>query len=147
MSGERPAAATGGLHHVALKVCDLEQCADFYIRLLGMKVEWRPDEDNVYLSSGNDNLALHRVQQKPAPGCLDHLGFVLPAAADVDRWHAWLNHQGVPIQQPPRSHRDGARSFYCLDPEGVVIQFIYHPPLRELARGNAETSAPGQAQQ
>ena len=30
---------------------------------MGMQVEWRPDPDNVYLTSGNDNLALHRVEK------------------------------------------------------------------------------------
>ncbi|NNC54958.1 MAG: VOC family protein, partial [Pseudomonadales bacterium] len=48
---------TSGLRHVALFVPDLAQALDFYVRLLGMSVEWQPDEDNVYLTSGNDNLA------------------------------------------------------------------------------------------
>jgi hypothetical protein len=29
----------------------------------------------------------------------------------------------------PRTHRDGARSFYCFDPAGNLVQFIYHPPI------------------
>ena len=32
----------------------------FYTDLLGFAVEWEPDPDNIYLSSGIDNLALHR---------------------------------------------------------------------------------------
>ncbi len=56
---QRP-AATLGMRHVALNVRDLEICERFYAGLLGMAVDWRPDADNVYLSSGNDNLALHR---------------------------------------------------------------------------------------
>ena len=31
----------------------------------------------------------------------------------------------------PRTHRDGARSFYLEDPEGNRIQIIHHPPLTE----------------
>jgi catechol 2,3-dioxygenase-like lactoylglutathione lyase family enzyme len=57
---QRP-AKTLGMRHVALNVSDLEACEQFYVGLLGMTVEWRPDTDNVYLTSGNDNLALHRV--------------------------------------------------------------------------------------
>ena len=53
--------ATAGLRHVALQVHNLEACERFYTELLGMRSEWRPDMDNVYLTSGNDNLALHRV--------------------------------------------------------------------------------------
>ncbi|HCD03759.1 MAG TPA: glyoxalase, partial [Methylophaga sp.] len=56
---QRP-TRTGGLRHVALTVDNLEACEQFYVDLLGMEVEWRPDADNVYLTSGNDNLALHR---------------------------------------------------------------------------------------
>ena len=50
-----------GLRHVALYVCDLPACERFYVDLLGMKVEWRPDQRNVFLSSGSDNLALHQA--------------------------------------------------------------------------------------
>ena len=46
---------TNGLRHVALYVSEFDACERFYTELLGMEVEWRPDEDNLYLSSGNDN--------------------------------------------------------------------------------------------
>ena len=39
-----------------------------------MEVEWRPDEDNVYLTNGNDNLALHKVEKLDGFGRLDHIG-------------------------------------------------------------------------
>jgi hypothetical protein len=29
----------------------------------------------------------------------------------------------------PRTHRDGARSFYCQDPDGNAVQILYHPPI------------------
>jgi predicted enzyme related to lactoylglutathione lyase len=35
----------------------------------------------------------------------------------------------VKILKEPKTHRDGARSFYCLDPAGNTVQMIYHPPL------------------
>ena len=58
---------TGGMRHVALFVDDLAACEHFYTELLGMEVEWRPDEQNVYLTSGNDNLALHQAAEPAAP--------------------------------------------------------------------------------
>jgi len=128
MERPRPHA---GLRHVALFVRDLAACEHFYIDLLGMQVEWRPDPDNVYLCSGCDNLALHRWTdgEFAAPQRLDHIGFILDSAADVDDWFSFLQHHGVRMKSEPRTHRDGARSFYCLDPEGVVVQFIHHPPI------------------
>jgi catechol 2,3-dioxygenase-like lactoylglutathione lyase family enzyme len=121
-----------GLRHVALNVKDLEACERFYVELLGMKVEWRPDPDNVYLTSGADNLALHRATAAFAPDAeqhLDHIGFILREPAEVDAWYRFLKANGVAIVKEPKTHRDGARSFYCRDPDGNVVQFIHHPPI------------------
>ncbi len=123
---------TLSLRHVALQVHDLEACERFYAGLLGMRVEWRPDADNVYLTGGSDNLALHRATALHAGESeqrLDHIGFLLRDIAQVDAWHEFLKDSGVPIAQPPRTHRDGARSFYCHDPDGNRVQIIFHPPL------------------
>lgn len=121
-----------GLHHVALYVKNFDACEQFYTKLLGMTVVWRPDEDNLYLSSGPDNLALHRAPPGfvPAPHQhLDHIGFFLAAKTDVDEWHAYLQSQAVNIKAAPKDHRDGTRSFYCNDPDGNVVQLIFMPPV------------------
>ena len=120
-----------GLRHVALQSHRFEQALDFYQRIMGMNVEWHPDADNVYLTSGVDNLAIHRTEDPPAHDgqSLDHIGFLVDRAGDVDRWFAYLKQQGVTMREPPRDHRDGARSFYCEDPDGVTVQIIHHPPL------------------
>ena len=111
----------------------------FYVDLLGFDVEWEPDADNVYLSSGTDNLALHRAPlagtgqegQGAVPGALDHFGLIVRSPADVDAWAAFLASRGVTIDQPPRTHRDGARSCYFKDPDGNSVQIIHHPPISE----------------
>ena len=123
--------STLGLRHVALNVRDIAICEHFYVELLGMDVEWRPDADNVYLTSGNDNLALHRVEATPASAGqrLDHVGFFIASPEQVDDWYNFLKANGVEIKAAPRTHRDGARSFYCADPEGTVVQVIFHPPI------------------
>ena len=124
--------ATGGIRHVAVYVHNLEACEHFYVELLGMQVEWRPDPDNVYLTSGNDNLALHRANiefDTSSAQKLDHIGFIIKTAEQVDEWFTFLSHHAINIRQPPRTLRDGARSFYCYDPAGTVVQIIYHPPI------------------
>lgn len=131
---------TLGLRHVALNVKDPQASKAFYVRVLRMEVEWEPDPDNVYLtSSGQDNLALHRAPDA-ATGSgqrLDHLGFALPTLEAVDEWYAWVQGQGARILKEIKTHRDGARSFYFSDPDGVVIQMIFHPPI---ARSSAAVS-------
>jgi len=126
---ERPTHA--GLRHLALNVRDLAAMKRFYVEVLGFVVEWEPDPDNVYLSSGIDNLALHRAAliTTGGPSPLDHLGLIVRDPSDVDRWAAFLESQGVALGAKPRTHRDGARSCYFNDPDGNTIQIIHHPPI------------------
>ena len=129
--------AIEAMHHVALyaRAQAFEQSVDFYHKLLGMPIVWQPDADNVYLSYGKDNLALHRLSRWHvlvrlawlAPQRLDHIGFRLSSASAVDAWHKKLRAAGVSIIAKPRTHRDHTRSFYCLDPGGTHVQLIYHP--------------------
>lgn len=133
MSLSRPPHA--GLRHLALNVQHLEEMKRFYVELLGFTIEWEPDVDNVYLSSGIDNLAFHRVSTSPpaaseaVAGALDHLGVIVRLAEDVDRWAAFLESRGVTLDARPRTHRDGARSCYFRDPDGNKVQVIHHPPI------------------
>ena len=122
-----PEVAAVRLNHVALVCADLEACEAFYVGVLGLAVVWRPDPDNVYLSSGSDNLALHRGAPQPG-GALDHIGFAVASAGDVDVWHEWLRAARVRITAAPRTHRDGSRSLYCQDPGGTLVQLIFLPP-------------------
>jgi len=117
-----------GLRHVALNVRDPQASKRFYCECFAMSVVWEPDPDNVYLSSGSDNLALHRSDAK-APGALDHMGFIVAAREDVDRLAAEFSARGVAIAQAVKDHRDGSRSFYCLDPDGISIQVLFEPTL------------------
>jgi catechol 2,3-dioxygenase-like lactoylglutathione lyase family enzyme len=118
-----------GIRHVALRVRDLPRMRDFYVNKLGFRVEWEPDPQNLYLTSGTDNLALHEVADLNAHGSLDHIGILVQAPEDVDAWASYLKESGIKLAQDPRTHRDGARSLYLKDPEGNVLQIIYHPPI------------------
>ena len=123
---------TTGMRHVALFVREYKATEDFYVELLGMKVEWRPDEFTVYLTSGNDNLALHKTEKIFEDGQhLDHVGFFLNDINDVDEWFSFLQGHNINMKTKPKTHRDGARSFYCLDPDGNSVQMIFHPPQSE----------------
>lgn len=121
-----------GLRHVALFVQELEKAVDFYTQIMDMKIEWQPDDDNVYLTNDGDVFALHRVDYTPqAEQRLDHIGFVLDHIDAVDAWHDYFVKEGVRITEAPKTHRDGSRGFYCLDAVGHLLELIYHPPIAQ----------------
>ncbi|TAJ25540.1 MAG: VOC family protein [Nitrospirae bacterium] len=123
-----------GLWHVALRVTDLQRSQAFYEGFFGMKVVWAPDPDNLYLSSGSDNLALHQL---PAANVadyrglraqfLDHIGFIMGSVEAVDRLFERVERGGVKIVKGPKRHRDGSYSFYMADPDDNVVQVLYEP--------------------
>ncbi len=132
--------STLGLRHLALWVrADVfDATVRFYTEGLGLSVDWHPDADNIYLSSGGDNVALHRVvpprevSHERSP--LDHLGFAMRTADEVKSWHAFLEPRAEELQieilNAPKLHRDGATSFYLRDPGGHQVQMLHVPSIR-----------------
>ncbi len=125
---------TQGLRHLALRVRDVKVSQDFYERLFDMKLVWQPDPENVYLSTGVDNLALHQIsaeeqkQFKPSPvDPLDHLGFLMDSQESVKALFQEVSAQGVTIVKPLKLHRDGCFSFYLEDPDHNTIQVLFEP--------------------
>jgi len=132
-----------GLRHLALRVTDLARSRAFYERFLAMKVVWEPDSENVYFSSGSDNLALHQIAshelaqyQPPRGQFLDHFGVILRSPAQVDELFLDVQSDaaqyGATIAKPPKQHRDGSYSFYFTDPDGNVIQALYEPTISQI---------------
>ena len=127
-----------GLRHLALRVAEVDRATEFYCRVFGMKVVWQPDPDNAYLSSGCDNLALHRGDAGDRRSqAMDHFGFVVPTIAEVEAGYAWAQANAIEIVTPLKHHRDGSVSFYVRDPDGNLIQLLYEPSISHLALGNA----------
>lgn len=122
-----------GMRHLALKVADVDRAKAFYERVFGMKLVWQPDTDNAYLSSGCDNLALHRGEYGDVSAQrLDHLGFIVESATEVEAAWRWAQADGLEIVHPLKHHRDDSVSFYIRDPDGNVIQVLYEPAVSPL---------------
>ncbi|MER3423188.1 MAG: glyoxalase [Nitrospiraceae bacterium] len=129
-----------GLWHLALKVTDLNRSRTFYEQLFGMRVVWQPDPDNVYLSSGSDNLALHQIPSVELENFkdrttrfMDHFGIVMDSCESVDQLFERVDTDGerfgATVVHRPRRHRDGSYSFYMTDPDGNTVQVLYEPTI------------------
>lgn len=129
-----------GLWHLALRVKDLKRSRAFYEGLFEMKVVWEPDADNLYLSSGRDNLALHQIPAAdlanyvpPRGQFMDHFGIVVDSPDSVDQLLQRAEREGVTIVHRPKRHRDGSYSFYAADPDGNTVQVLYEPTISQKA--------------
>jgi catechol 2,3-dioxygenase-like lactoylglutathione lyase family enzyme len=121
---------------LALRVTDMAKARKFYQGLLGMTVVWEPDPENVYLTSGCDNLALHLMPEAERAGfdpqkgqSMDHFGFIAGSPEAVRVFEERMKKAGVRIVKPFKRHRDGSSSFYMADPDGNVIQILYEPQI------------------
>jgi aryl-alcohol dehydrogenase-like predicted oxidoreductase/catechol 2,3-dioxygenase-like lactoylglutathione lyase family enzyme len=127
-----------------LQVSDVDRATEFYCRVFGMKVVWQPDSENAYLSSGCDNLAIHRGDAGDRNAqSMDHFGFIAPTIAAVEAGYEWAAANAIDIATPLKHHRDGSVSFYLRDPDGNVIQVLYEPSISPL--GVSSEGATGKA--
>ena len=121
-----------GLRHLALKVKKFDECLFFYTKILGMSIDWKPDDENVYLTSGKDNLALHydsNVTDNSNDTRLDHFGIFVKNKEDIDLYLKHMLEHKVKIHKDKKIHRDDSVSFYVEDPDGNVMQILWHPAL------------------
>jgi len=127
--------------HLSLRVSDLDASEKFYVEVLGMKPVWRKEGEIAFLECGNDDLALIQIPKEEIEAflrrgqgsqSLHHFGFRVRASEEVDRVAQEVRDRGFVIDDGPRDHRDGSRSFYFKDPDGNYIQILWDP-IRETA--------------
>lgn len=135
-----------GLRHLALRVTNLPRSRQFYEQLLGFQSVWEPDPENIYFSSGVDNLALHQISKTELDSydasmtqLLDHMGVILDSPQAVDQLYQHIapkiTSMGGRITKEPKQHRDSSYSFYFADPDGNLIQALYEPTISQLRIG------------
>ena len=122
--------------HLSLRVSDLSASEKFYMEVLGMKPVWRSEGEIAFLECDNDDLALIQIpldevqgfrKRSMASQSLHHFGFRVATKDEVDRFALGLGGRGIVIDDGPRDHRDGSRSFYFRDPDDNYIQVLWDP--------------------
>ncbi|MBI4380992.1 MAG: VOC family protein [candidate division NC10 bacterium] len=122
--------------HLSLRVSDLDASEKFYIEILGMRPVWRSEGEIAFLECGNDDLALIQIpkeevqafrQRAQSSQSLHHFGFRVRSKDGVDQLAKEMKARGVVIDDGPRDHRDGSRSFYFRDPDGNYVQILWDP--------------------
>lgn len=119
------------LRHVSLFVQSVNRSVEFYNGVLGMVVYYQPNEENVYLTTGDDVIALHQAKAlkpfgPPQAMGLDHLGFFVASSQEVWDWYLYLTGVGVRCLHPTK-HGDNSEGFYVYDPDGNSIEIISVP--------------------
>jgi catechol 2,3-dioxygenase-like lactoylglutathione lyase family enzyme len=114
------AAQGSTLNHVSLAVTDVERSADFYGKLLGLKVVSRPGNGGINLGLGGSFLGVYKLAN---PGTVNHFCIGVDNF-DPDAMAAKLNAMGIRarVDRNPANRTSGGDQLYFTDPDNTNVQ-------------------------
>ena len=120
-----PVAVGRSMNHVSLSVSDVQRSADFYSRVLGMKIISRPANGGLNMGLGTESfLGLYELGN---PGGMHHL------CIGVDNYNAdalaeKLQGHGIDanVNRDPANRTSGGDQLYFTDPDGILVQLAQH---------------------
>ncbi len=120
-----------GIHHAAIICSDYAASKDFYTRILGLRVlaeNYRAERDSYKLDLALPDGAQIELFSFPNPPPrptrpeargLRHLAF---AVSDVTQCKAWLEAQGVAVEDIRVDEFTGRRFVFFADPDGLPLE-------------------------
>jgi catechol 2,3-dioxygenase-like lactoylglutathione lyase family enzyme len=119
-AAQTQAAQGATLNHASLAVSDVQKSADFYGRLLGLRIVSRPGNGGLNLGLGTSFLGLYKLQN---PGTVNHICIGVDDY-DPDAIAARLQAQGIAarVDRNPANRTSGGDQLYLTDPDGARIQ-------------------------
>jgi catechol 2,3-dioxygenase-like lactoylglutathione lyase family enzyme len=108
------------LNHASLAVSDVAAAADFYQKLLGLKVVSRPGNGGINLGLGDGFLGLYRLAN---PGTVNHICIGVDDY-EPERIAARLKEMGITatIDRNPANRTSGGDQVYFNGPDNCRIQ-------------------------
>lgn len=108
------------INHISLAVTDVERSADFYAKLLGLKVVSRPGNGGINLGLSDGFLGVYKLAN---PGTVNHFCIGVDDY-DADTIAARLTRMGVRnnVNRDPNSRTSGGDQLYFNDPDGTRVQ-------------------------
>ena len=108
------------INHVSLSVADVERSADFYAKLLGLKVVSRPGNGGINLGLGTSFLGVYKLQN---PGTVNHFCIGVDDF-EPDKMAERLKQQGIQatVDRNPANRTSGGDQLYFTDPDNTRVQ-------------------------
>ena len=107
------------IQHTNVETSDVARSQEWYARVFD--AEWT-EEGPRFLKLGNTELHLH-VEANPTPHPSNHF------AVEVEDWDAWLAYlqaEGIAFDREPRLNDGGKLAGFLRDPDGNLIEVMYH---------------------
>jgi catechol 2,3-dioxygenase-like lactoylglutathione lyase family enzyme len=119
-SGEARTPVPIAFHRVTpiLRVNDLDASLNYYVGVLGFKVDWRDDDRSLFASVSRDHCQCFlSVGDQGNPGSWMWIG-----VSDVDVLHEELLGKGAMVRHPPANYPWGSRELQIEDPDGNILR-------------------------
>ena len=108
------------MNHASLAVTDVAAAADFYSKVLGLKVVSRPGNGGINLGLGDGFLGVYKLTN---PGTVNHICIGVDDY-DPERMAARLKEMGVnaTVDRNPANRTSGGDQLYFTGPDNCRVQ-------------------------
>ncbi len=118
-----------GINHITIRVNDIKKAENFYGEILGFELQRKMGKSMaVYNVGDEDTLVLVEAETSYDPTSrdfrVDHFGFFLDNAEQVDEIAEYFREQEVTILSGPANRKNG-RFVFVSDPDGNMLEFFY----------------------
>ncbi|MCC5941083.1 MAG: VOC family protein [Balneolaceae bacterium] len=118
-----------GINHMTIRVNRIERSKEFYGEILGFElVRTMGQSMAVYKIGEEDTLVIVEAETSYDPNSrdfrVDHIGFYLKSADEVDEMAKYLRDKEVTILSGPANRKKG-RFVFASDPDGNLIEFFF----------------------